>query len=531
MRTGSEKARRIIINKLLELPIVDHHVLEKIKLEVSRELGLDSIPDNSELLESLERGESDRLSNLLTRKHSRVSSGVTVIAAMTKPRPCPHGKCIYCPGGPDQSVPQSYTGHEPASMRGAQNRYDPFRQVTSRIRQLKAIGHSIDKVELIVMGGTFFAFPRRYQNWFIKRCLDALNGIGSASLEEAKKIAYSSTIRNVGLTIETRPDGLDEKKVDQLLNLGVTRVELGVQNVYDDIYKITRREHTVEDVIQANKILRDAGLKICFHMMPGLPGSSMERDLEGFRTIFSDPRFKPDMLKIYPTLVLKGTELYEWWKTGKYTPLTTEEAVELITRVKIMTPPWVRIMRVQRDIPANLIEAGVKRSNLRELVHKRLEKLGESCNCIRCREVGHRQTHTEIKDEELKLKKTVYEASDGVENFISIEDSSTNTLIGFIRMRIPSEKAHRPELKPKAAVVRELHIYGKMVPVGLRGLDAWQHKGWGRILLSEAEKLAREEYDANKLSILSALGTKQYYRRLGYYEDGVYMSKLFSGSS
>ncbi|MGQ9679181.1 MAG: tRNA uridine(34) 5-carboxymethylaminomethyl modification radical SAM/GNAT enzyme Elp3 [Candidatus Bathyarchaeia archaeon] len=528
METSLEKARRTIINRLLEFSEIDQPLLERIKSDVSRELGLDSIPSNSELLKSLKKAESEKLSNLLTRKQSRITSGVTVIAAMTKPRACPHGKCLYCPGGPDQNVPQSYTGHEPASMRGAQNRYDPFKQVKSRIKQLEAIGHPVDKVELIVMGGTFLTFSKRYENWFIKRCLDALNEARSASLEEAKKLAYSANIRNVGLTIETRPDELDERKVDHLLNLGVTRVELGVQNVYDDIYKIINREHTVRDVIYSNKILRDAGLKVCFHMMPGLPGSSVDRDLEGFRTIFSDPLFKPDMLKIYPTLVLKGTELYQWWKRGEYTPLTTEEAVELITRVKMMVPPWIRIMRVQRDIPAKLIEAGVKKSNLRELVFKRLGELGKGCKCIRCREVGHKSNQKEIKEEELEMKRIVYEASGGIENFISVEDHARSTLIGFIRMRVPSEEAHRPELQSKTAIVRELHIYGRMVPVGRRSLDAWQHKGWGRILLSEVEKLAREEYDLNKVSILSALGTRQYYRRLGYYEDGAYMSKLFS---
>ncbi|MEM2914459.1 MAG: tRNA uridine(34) 5-carboxymethylaminomethyl modification radical SAM/GNAT enzyme Elp3, partial [Candidatus Bathyarchaeia archaeon] len=241
------------------------------------------------------------------------------VAVMTKPFPCPQKEaCAYCPGGPLKGVPQSYTGHEPASMRGIQSNFDPYMQVKQRIIQLEAIGHAVDKVELIVMGGTFLGTAVTYQEYFIQRCLDAINDSISQSLEEAKKKAETSRIRNVGITVETRPDWSKETHVDHMLAMGVTRVEIGVQNIYDDIYEIVNRGHTIEDVIEATRILKDSGLKIVYHMMPGLPGSNFERDLEGFRRIFSDPCFKPDMLKIYPCLVIKDTKIYDWWRRGVY---------------------------------------------------------------------------------------------------------------------------------------------------------------------------------------------------------------------
>jgi len=249
-------------------------------------------------------------------------------------------------------------------------------------------------------------------------------------------------------------------------------------------------------------------------------------DLEGFETIFNDPRFRPDMLKIYPTLVVKGTKLHDWWRMGRYMPLSTSEAVELLARVKEGVPPWVRIMRIQRDIPSPLIEAGVKNSNLRQLVQERLRERGASCRCIRCREAGHRAIEgIEPDPEKLEITRIIYDASNGIENFISVEDRASDVLVGFIRLRIPSKSAHRPKITPFSALIRELHVYGPMVPVGARVSEAWQHRGWGRVLLAEAERLASEDYDAKKLAVTSALGTKRYYLRLGFSHDGVYMSK------
>jgi len=275
--------------------------------------------------------------------------------------------------------------------------------------------------------------------------------------------------------------------------------------------------------------LKDAGLKVAYHLMPGLPGSSFERDLEGFQKIFADPEFKPDMIKIYPCLVLKGTKAYEWWRRGEYRPYATEEAVQLILEVKKMIPPWVRVMRVQRDIPAFLIEAGVNRSNLRQLVLRRLKEEGVRCRCIRCREVGHRWLKDRVKPdpENIQILTVKERASEGEEVFISAEDAVNDVLVGYLRLRIPSGKAHRPEILPETtAIVRELRVYGPLVPVGMHLAEAWQHKGYGGVLLSEAERISNEDYGRKKVVVTSALGTKQYYKRFGYNYDGPYVSKV-----
>jgi len=498
------------------------------KMQVAQALNLQTLPPNSTLIRHLKTNEK-KLLPILRRKHVRTISGVTIVAVMTKPYPCPKtAPCAYCPGGPSAGVPQSYTGFEPAAMRGIQNHYNPYRQVRSRIRQLESIGHNVDKVELVIMGGTFPATPMQYQTRFVQRCLDAITQQKSQSLAEAKKQAETSRIHNVGITVETRPDWAKQQHVDHMLNMGVTRVELGVQNIRDDIYRLVNREHTVQDVINATQTLKDAGLKVAYHLMPGLPGSNFKRDLKSFHTVFTNPNFKPDMIKIYPCLVLKGTKTYEWWKKGEYTPYTTEEATRLIAEVKKTVPLWVRIMRVQRDIPANLIEAGVKHSNLRQLARQKLKEQNTRCRCIRCREVGHRWLTDKVKPDlnNVQTSTLKYEASEGEEIFISAEDPTNDILIGYLRLRIPSTKAHRPEINTEpCSIVRELHVYGPLVPVGKHKAKAWQHKGFGEALLAEAERIAKEEYNRRKVVVISALGTKQYYKRFGYQHDGPYMSK------
>ena len=516
---------REIIDILLSKDKPTRRDIEKAKFEVTRKYNLGYIPSNSEIIRLLEDDERDKLIPILRRKATRAMSGVNVVAVMTKPYACPHGRCAFCPGGPDNDSPQSYTGHEPAAMRGAQNEFDPFDQVRSRVEQLEAIGHVVDKIDLIVMGGTFPASPMDYQRWFMKGCLDAITLQSSDSLDVAKLNAETSSIRNVGITFETRPDQLEPCNIDSMLELGGTRVEIGVQNVYDDIYELVDRGHTVQHVVDGTRVMKDAGLKICYHMMPGLPGSNFERDLEGFKTIFDNPCFKPDMLKIYPTLVVKGTRLYDWWTNNEYTPFTTEDGIELISKVKQFLPPWIRVMRVQRDIPLHQIEAGVTKSNLRQLVKERLTELGTICNCIRCREVGHRERDgMHIDPDSLGISHRTYEASGGIEDFISVEDKN-QTLIGFIRLRIPGENPHRLEITPKTGLIRELHVYGEMTPVGEEAQD-WQHQGWGEQLMKEAEKTAQEQYDMSKMVVMSALGTKQYYGRLEYKKEGVYVSKI-----
>ncbi len=523
-------AAREIIDALLLLPNPTHNDANRMKNHVAAKYHLDHVLSNSELISAVKPQERQRLIPILRRKNSRTISGVTVVAVMTKPHDCPQPEpCAYCPGGPNTGSPQSYTGHEPAAKRGGQNNYDPYEQVQSRLEQLTAIGHKVDKIELIVMGGTFPSTPPEYQSLFIQRCLDAITRKPSTSLEEAKANAEVSKTRNVGITVETRPDWAKQPHIDDMLAMGVTRVELGVQNPNDAIYRKVGRTHTVADVQESTRLLKDAGLKIVYHLMPGMPGSNFEKDLEAFKTVFTDPTYKPDMIKLYPCLVIEKTKTHQWYQEGIYKPYSTEEATNLIAEVKKILPSWVRIMRVQRDIPAGLIVDGVKKSNLRQLAQQKLTEQGERCRCIRCREVGHRLMIEGIKPnlDKVKILTTTYEASEGTEVFISAEDQENDVLIGYLRLRMPSAKAQRPEIDAvTSAIIRELHVYGPLVPVGKRSSAAWQHKGYGAVLLGEAERIARDDYDRKKLLVISALGTKRYYMRFGYMHDGPYVSKL-----
>jgi elongator complex protein 3 len=525
----NQVALREIITSLLSMQSPTHEDVNRLKINVAAKYHLEAVPANADLIAALMSTEAKKLLPIIRRKNTRAISGVTVIAVMTKPYPCPQPEpCAYCPGGPTQGSPQSYTGYEPAALRGSQNSFDPYEQVKSRIRQLTAIGHKVDKVELIIMGGTFPATPKEYQTWFIQRCLDALAGKNSANLEEAKANAEISKTRNVGITVETRPDWAKQPHIDAMLDMGVTRIEIGVQNPDDEIYRLVGRTHSVGDVVEATRVSKDAGLKIVYHLMPGMPGSNPEKDIVAFRRVFSDADFKPDMIKIYPCLVIAGTKAYEWYQKGMFEPYTTEQAANVIAEIKKNIPQWMRVMRVQRDIPARLILAGVKKSDIRELVQSKLREQGKQCQCIRCREVGHRLAVDHVKPdlEKIRILTQRYEASEGQEFFISAEDPENNVLLGYLRMRVPSARAHRPEIAAMpSAIVRELHVYGQLVPVGKHTDGAWQHKGYGQILLKEAEHLAGKKLGLKKLLVISALGTRRYYMRFGFERDGVYVSK------
>ena len=521
-----QKAQEEALKELAEI-ITSENALTKKRLlyyqkMVSKKYGLSKLLGLKQLLATLPEDQKKTLS--LKIKPVRTASGIAVVAVMHAPHPCPHGACIYCPGGVAKGTPQSYTGFEPSSMRAKENLYDPYLQVKARLRQLEQIGHSVEKVELIIIGGTFTALPEDEQSRFVKGCFDALNDKISGTLEEALREAEHARIRNVGFTVETRPDYCKEKQIDLMLSYGVTRVELGVQTLSDEIYKIVNRGHTVKDVIEAFQLARDAGLKIVAHMMPGLPGSNVDADFEAFRRLFEDPCFKPDMLKIYPTLVTEGTPLYNLYLAGKYEPYNLETTVKLLADIKEIVPKWVRIMRIQREIPAEHIVAGVKHGNLRELVQQELKRRGSRCRCIRCREVGLR--NIKIDEAEVQLRREVYEAAQGTEIFFSYEHPETETLIGFLRLRIPSEKAHRPEVRGNnTALIRELHVYGEALPLGVRKYGAWQHKGFGKNLLQEAERIAAEDFGCDKILITSAVGVRQYYAKLGYKLEGPYMAK------
>ena len=455
------------------------------------------------------------------RKPTRILSGVTVVAIMTKPFPCPHGRCIYCPGGVSWGTPQSYVRESPAVMRARRLNYDPYLQVHYRLKQYEAMGHKPSKVELIVMGGTFPATPLEYQRWVIAQALEAMNNYpeekrAKVSLEEAKWKNERARIRCIGLTIETRPDWALEKHIDNFLDLGATRIELGVQSIYEDVLKTVKRGHGVDVVVKATQLLKDAGYKVLYHLMPGLPGSDVDRDLEMFKRIFEDPAFRPDMLKIYPTIVVPGTELYRMWKRGEYRAYTSEELIELLLKVLEMTPPYVRIMRIQRDIPMKYIVAGLDIGNLREVLYRKAMNRGIRIREIRYREIGRFILRHGIPPKmNLKMNKYYYEASNGTEVFLSIEDPQLDVLIAFLRLRIPSEYAHRWEVNRRTAIIRELHVYGPQVPIGEYSLW-WQHRGYGRRLLIEAERIAIEEFDCNRMLVISGVGVREYYRKFDY---------------
>ncbi len=519
-----------IIEQILSKKIQSKDELHKVKVILCKKYKLRTIPRDSEILANLP---ADQLENgvahsLLRKKSTRTLSGVAVIAAMTSPATCPHGRCVPCPGGPERNTPQSYTGYEPAAMRACCNNFDPFLQVRSRVEQLHAIGHVTDKVDLIIMGGTFTARIPEYQQWFVKRCYDALNNQRSTSLDHAKKKNEVAASRCIGLTVETRPDWFRLQQVDYALDLGATRVELGVQTIDDEVLYRIKRGHTVSDSIAATHIAKDAGLKVCYHMMPGLPGSSEKKDLDSFHTIFTDERFKPDMIKIYPTLIIKGTPLYDLWKDGAYEPLTTEHASHLIATVKKDVPEWVRIQRIQRDIPAQEICTGIKKSNLRQYVEAEMQKRHTSCRCIRCREIGHvsREKTQNVTDQSLHCVQRRYKASSGDEFFISLEDSTQDVIVGYIRLR-DIVHPHRPELQVEPCmIIRELKVLGRETSLGKRTSEAYQHRGFGKKLLSEAERICFEQFGKKRLYVLSGVGVKPYYRKLGFTDDGTYLSKV-----
>jgi len=522
MSESIRKAGEDVAELILSGKIRNKVELWQAKVRASERYGVAGVVRNSGILAHIpESMRESKVVELLRIRPMRTISGVNVIAVMTKGE-CP-GKCIYCPRG--ENAPKSYTGKEPAAMRAIQNEYDPFRQVNSRVRQLEEIGHRVSKCEVIVMGGTFNSMPKDYQEWFVKRCFDAMNGFESSTLEEAQSANETAARRVVGLTIETRPDWAGEEEVDELLRYGTTRIELGVQTLSEKVYRKVKRGHGVKEVIDATRVCKDSLLKVLYHMMPGL-FAGKEEDVGSFRMLFEDERFRPDMLKIYPCLVMEGTELYNLWRKGEFKPYSAEEAAEVIADAMRFVPRYVRVMRVQRDIPSYLIADGVKKSNLRQLVEEKLKKEGRKCQCIRCREIGYRVMKDGVKPilKSIRLNRMDYDASGGKEVFLSFDEMKHDALVGFLRLRIPSERVHRKELRG-AAGVRELHVYGEMLPVGKKRVKEFQHMRFGRMLLEEAERIAKDEFGCRKLAVISGVGAREYYFKLGYKRDGPYVSK------
>ena len=463
-------------------------------------------------------------------KPIKTASGVLVITVMAKPYDCPHGRCIYCPGGKELNIPLSYTGKEPVTRLAQKFDYNPKNQIISKLEQEYSRGHNISKIELVIVGGTFPFMSQDYQRNFMKECFEALNGVESSSLKEAQKLNETSDIRCVGLTVETKPDYCKEVHVDLMLELGMTRVEIGVQSLSEKVYKNINRGHTIDDVYQSFQIAKDAGYKIVAHMMPGLPGSNPQKDLEDFKKLFEDSRLKPDMLKIYPTLLLKDTGLAKLYEKGVYKPYPDEVFIDLLLEIKKTVPPWIRIMRIQREIESEDILYGYKNGNIRQILQQKLKEQGLQCKCIRCREVGIKKL-TNFGDIKIMPKRIDYDSSQGKEVFLSLEDYDNETLYGFLRLR-KLAKPHRKELREKdgnpSAIVRELHVLGQVVDIGNNNdfnFNSSQHRGYGSNLLGIAENIVKNEFGLDCLSIISAIGTRQYYKKLGYEENGPYVSK------
>lgn len=537
------------------------------------------------LLKSRKIKRNEALEKAMLSRAVRTQSGVAVVAVFTKPYSCP-GKCLYCPT--EKGMPKSYLSNEPAVMRAIANNFDPYSQIQSRIKVLELNGHSTDKIELIVMGGTFSHFPAAYQKWFITECFRACNeyprispfkkggvrGIfankesfsnpSQSSFSKGRglleKLLLQEQNRNekakhriIGLTLETRPDYINEKEIINFRKLGCTRVELGVQSIFNDVLWINKRGHNVEKTIEATKLLKYAGFKINYHIMPGLPGSNLKRDYQMFKKLFSDPDFQPDMLKIYPTVVVKSSALYKLWKSSaknfksksikpskktiirftpagvkrimaKYKPLSDKQFSDFIVKVKNeIIPPYVRISRIVRDVPATSILAGPKISNLRQIIIPR-----SKCRCIRCREVK-----SEYKiNENMVLDRIDYDASNGKEIFLQYVSPDKKKLFVLLRLRIPKQgstlgfkKVEPWKTLRNAALIREIHTYGKLAKINKTRKDSPQHIGLGKKLMQVAERIAKEEFNLNKIAVISGVGVRGYYRMLGYRQKDTYMIK------
>jgi len=494
----------------------------------------------------------------LKKRPIRSLSGVAVVAVLTKPWPCP-GHCFYCPL--EKGIPKSYLSGEPAVERAKLLKYDPYKQTLKRIEVLKNNNHPVDKIELIVIGGTWSYLPKKYQTWFIKRCFDGANEKKSPpealriknkkisnTLKQAQKLNEKAKHKIIGITLETRPDYITPAEIKRMRQLGCTRVEIGVQAIDDQILKINNRGHGVKEIIQATKLLKNAGFKICYHFMPGLLGSTPKKDLAMFKKLFINSDFQPDMLKIYPCVVTKGSQLYKLFKRKKYKPYTDKQLINLLIKMKLIVPEYVRINRLIRDIPAWQIQGGSKVSNLREFIHQEMKKQKKTCSCIRCQEIKQ----TEIKLSNLKLFEKKYNASDGQEIFLSFKDSPPHQklnnggkLVAFLRLRLPNfqvKPANMPEVLKNAALIRELHTYGQLVEIrpvksceGSSSMakfnrvkkinrKAVQHLGLGKKLMAKAEKIAKRQ-GYKKIAVISGIGVRDYYRHLGYRLQNTYMVK------
>lgn len=492
------------------------------------------------------------IEKFLRKSDIRTLSGIAVVTSLVKPYACP-GKCVYCPI--EARMPKSYLSSEPAAARALRLKFNPYEQMQKRIIMLEENGHPTDKIEYIIKGGTWNAYPLNYQYWFILESFRACNTLSLKSrrkvgtptqasghtltpnssiekLHSALKIAQNknekSKHRIIGLTLETRPDAISPKTIYHMRELGCTRIELGLQAPDDKILELVKRGHTVAQFKDAMLLLRQAGFKVDLHFMPDLPGTTPEHDVEMYKMLFSDPGLKPDMVKIYPNTVIPSSELQTWYETGKYKPYGNAELFEALIQMKLATPYYCRISRLIRDIPANEITAGNMVTNLREELSKEISRRGQKCVCLRCREIS-RQTKNIPSNTKPKLFIEQYNTIGGMEYFLSFEDKERKAVFAFLRLRLPDMTSSQelyemlPEIK-NCAFIRELHTYGQLVSIGKTEKKASQHTGLGKKLLNTAEKIAKQK-KFNKLAVISGVGVRDYYRKNGYGKKGTYMIK------
>lgn len=574
MLSAQEAFFNELINELVKENAKTYKQLNNLKTSLAKKHNYGTVVKNTQILAHTPVEHRQKVTKILNIKPIRELSGVTVVALFAKPHSCPHGKCMYCPGGPGSpfgDTPQSYTGNEPAAQRAKRNHYDPYLQIFNRLEHYIANGHDPDKLELIFMGGTFPSLEKEYRDDFVRNVYKAINDFGNLffhyeenkriidynkfnkffemtgdfkakdrqlrihdkifklkeenqkSMEEEIKINETANIRAIGLTIETKPDWAMKEHCNDMLRYGCTRLEVGVQTLNESCLKKTNRGHTLEDTKKSFQVMKDMCFKINAHMMLGLPASTLDIDKQSLIDLFNLEPYRPDMLKIYPCLVVRGTPLYKMYELGLFKPLGTEKAAEIIADSYKEFPRYVRVMRVQRDIPTTVIKDGVSNSNLRQYVDEEMKKRGIKSKDIRAREIGLRQMQG-IKLGEFDLKIEKFKASKGEEFFIDVADEN-DTMIGFIRLRFPHETNLRTEIDSKTALIRELHVYGMTIPVGANSHESKvQHKGWGTKLLKKAEEIAREN-GYEKMAIISGVGVREYYRKLGYELEGPYMCK------
>lgn len=544
------------IQEAILVPELTPKKLQKLRNAYSKRYNIPSIR-NISLIQAyrnlVERGvitPSEELFSLIQKRRVRSLSGIAPLSVFLRDEGCP-GACIFCPT--EKNMPKSYLSTEPGMQRAVLNDFDPFKQVHNRLRALEATGHNIDKIELIVQGGTFSAYPKHYQTSFLRASLNAMNSFDAAketfalaenqqfkyvkfaaghrgklplstTFEEAKTANETTRVRCVGLTLETRPDWVNKQELRRLRSLGATRLEIGVQHTNDAILKKNRRGHFVRQVIDATRLMKDAGFKFTYHMMPGLYGSDFVQDVRMFEDIFQKQEYKPDQIKFYPCVVTDYSVLTKLWREGKFTPMGDEDFVKLACVVKPQIPEWMRMVRLVRDIPSTDILAGSKTSNLRQVIAQEMTKRGLTCRCIRCREVRGQK----VLSEDIQLTVREYDASDGKEYFIAFEDTRQDVLLSFLRLRIPSQyfekKRHWMSVLDGCALVREVHTYGAQVSVGDDSGGAVQHRGLGRQMLAKAEDIARS-YGLGKIAVIAGIGVRDYFRANGYTLNREYMVK------